>query len=246
LEILKETAMAQLFKRLVLIGIFCGVLAAFGIVAYVIYTHQDSEHRLIKLLVDEHDTVAKAFFAPDDNLASLLIDLIHSEKKRIVVAIYTLTHKEIAQALVSAHKRGVTIEAVVDPGYGTDRYSKVPLLANDKIPVWVYQSSGTGAHQDSIMHNKFCVFEDNILHKMLIWTGSYNFTVRATARNQENVVILDNKKMAEQYLKQFEILKTRSLLISGPRVFHHQPVPEKNRHTDSTSLFKELRTILSI
>ncbi len=241
----KEKTMISLFRRLILVGVFCLVLAGFGTIAYIIHKAQDPEQYLIKTLVDENQNIAKAFFAPDDDIKSLLISLIAAEKKRICVAIYTLTYKDIAQAFVSAHKRGVRVECVVDPGYGGDRYSKVSLLANDKIPVWVYQ---TGADREaSLMHNKFCVFEDNIMNKTIVWTGSYNFTVRATTRNQENVLIIDNKRIAEQYLKQFEVLKTRSLLISGPQGAYRSETVNRGLDTKGLqSLWRELRRWLPI
>jgi phosphatidylserine/phosphatidylglycerophosphate/cardiolipin synthase-like enzyme len=236
--------MIQVLKRLsVFIGFFV-VLAGFGIVTYVICKSADPENHLIKLLVDKDQKVARALFSPDDKVAVTLIDLMRVERKRIVVAIYTITHKEIAQALIEASQRGVLIEVVVDPSYGTDRYSKVPLLANNKIPIWVYQSP-MNERESSIMHNKFCVFEDNILHKTLIWTGSYNFTMRASTRNQENVIILDNEKIAKQYLEQFEELKTRSLLINGTQRIRHYPKERANDYGFG-SFFKELRNILSI
>lgn len=237
--------MISLFRKLVLIGVFCLVLAGFGVIAYIIQRAQDPEQYLIKALVDENQNITKAFFAPDDDLKSLLINLIAAEKKRIVVAIYTLTYKDIAQAFISAHKRGIQVECVVDPGYGGDRYSKVSLLANDKIPVWAYQ---TGTDREaSLMHNKFCVFEDNIMNKTIVWTGSYNFTVRATARNQENVLIVDNKRVTEQYLKQFEVLKTRSLLISGPQgAYRARSIKQDFDATGLQSLWKEIRKWLPL
>lgn len=236
--------MSGIARKLSFIGVFFIVLAAFASIAYVLYQSQDPETRLIKLLVDDTKTITKAFFSPDDKVATMLIDLINAERKRIVVAIYTFTYKDIAQALVNAHNRGIQVEVVADHGYGNDRYSKIPLLANNKIPIWIYQTQ-SGDRDASLMHNKFCVFEDNILHKSLVWTGSYNFTVRASTRNQENVILLDNRKIVDQYLEHFEILKTRCLLINNM-----QGLPSQEKERSFTlpikSLWKELRKILSL
>ena len=132
--------MNKFFRQLTVILTFCAILAVFGAIAYVIHNGQDPEQQLIKLLADENKNIAKALFAPDDDLKSVLIRLINCEKKRILVAIYTFTQKEIAEAFVHAYKRGVEIQVVADQSYGTDRYSKIHHLANNKIPVWVYQS----------------------------------------------------------------------------------------------------------
>lgn len=201
-------------KRVALGTVFCGVLAGFAITAYVISQAQDTHAKIVAELVAQDGTVAKAFFSPDDTIKQLLIGLIEAEKKHIAVAIYTFTEKDIAQALVAAHNRGVLIEVIADRSYGTDKYSKVPLLANNHIPVWVYQSD-VDERKASLMHNKFCIFYDTVHHKTLVWTGSYNFTQRATIRNQENVIVLDDARIVQSFKQQFKKLKERSLLISG-------------------------------
>ena len=91
------------------------------------------------------------------------------------------------------------------------------------------------------MHNKFCIFQENILQKKILWTGSYNFTVRGPNKNQENVLVLDNKKLSNQYAKQFEILKTRSLLING---FQNNSEPIKN--VESKSFWDDLKQYIPV
>lgn len=205
--------MNSFFKKLFLFFVFMIVTASFAIAAYYINKVQNTEIDLHSLLIDKDNKIVKVFFSPDNNPRDILISLIKSEKKRICVAIYTLTEKDITQALIDAFKRGVKIEVVSDRCY-VDKSSKVYLLANHKIPVWIYQTTGDDRNA-SLMHNKFCIFEDNISNKGIIWTGSYNFTRRASLSNQENVLILDKQEIIDSFLKQFEILKSRSLLISG-------------------------------
>ncbi len=204
--------MANIVRKLSVAAIFFLVLACFGAAAY--YVAHAGERDLKKTLFDEENRVAQAFFSPDDDLRSILIALIKEEKQKIRIAIYTFTDKQISTALLHAHDNGVQIELVVDPSYGTDRYSKVYQLANADIPVWVYQPQGEG-RDSSLMHNKFALFSDNVDHRELIWIGSYNFTVRANERNQEDMIVLDNKRIIARFENQFEILKERSIQISG-------------------------------
>ena len=65
------------------------------------------------------------------------------------------------------------------------------------------------------MHNKFMLFSQTVDGKALVWTGSYNFTMSANEKNQENVVIIENEALSEAYTKSFERLKKRSLKLSG-------------------------------
>lgn len=160
--------------------------------------------------------IGSALFSPDDNIQNTLIYLIDNEQKKISTAIFTLTQKDVAKAFINAKNRGVQLEFVVDRGYGNDRFSRIPQLANHRIPIWVYQFSPS-EKLNSLMHNKFCIFEENIDKKRLLWTGSYNFTQSANLRNQENVLIIENESLIKKFQEQFDILKTRSILISGEK-----------------------------
>lgn len=237
--------MINLVKRFLLIGIFCTVLAGFGLLAYIIGQTQAPQARLKALLCPQGQHIAQAFFSPDDDMSSVLVDLIASEQKKITIAVYIFTHAGIARALVEAQERGVEIQIVTDRTYGADRYSKIPLLANNHIPVWVYQTD-VDECKASIMHNKFCVFTDNIDHKSILWTGSYNFTKRATESNQENVVVLDSSTIVQKFNKQFELLKTRSLVISGQpgRVYKPQEKPTRAQRQLWSDFKKWLNKIL--
>jgi len=55
--------------------------------------------------------------------------------------------------------------------------------------------------KNSLMHNKFVIID----HKILM-TGSYNWTVRATKTNQENVVILDDPYLVNTFITEFNKL----------------------------------------
>lgn len=223
------------FQRLVVGASFILVLVGFGTLAYVVARHDD-EGYLRKLLYDEQKHIAQPFFSPDDQVRDILISLISCEKKRIRIAIYTITDKRIARALIDAYNEGVPVECVVDPAFKNDRYSKVPLLASAGIPIWVYQS-GEGRN-GSLMHNKWAIFDDNFDHKALVWTGSFNFTVRAHEANQENVVILDAPRILTGFSKQYDLLKERSIELNGS-------VDTRNRPREKTDVnwFKKLRAL---
>lgn len=156
--------------------------------------------------------ILKAYFSPDDNVRAKLIDLIDNEQESLSIAIYTLTDKDITNALLQAYERGVGIEIVSDRAYSGERYSRIPILANHRISIWVYQ---TPEEYRSLMHNKFIIFKKNILDKSIVWTGSFNFTKSASISNQENVIVTDNPEVVSRFEHQFKLLKQRSLLISG-------------------------------
>ena len=158
----------------------------------------------------ETQHVAQVFFAPDDDTRAILLDLIACEQKSICMAAYLLTDVAVAKALVAAKERGVHVEFVTDK-LCCGKYGKVQILLKNGIDVLVYKSKQAyGSRMSDIMHNKFIIFEKNILGRSLVWTGSFNFTNSARLNNQENILLLDNRSIIEKYVQQFSVLKDRS------------------------------------
>lgn len=201
-------------QRISLVFAFSAITLTFAAVSYKLYKAQDPYYNLEKELVSSDNTICKVLFSPDDKVKDMLIGLINNEKKSIMCAIYTMTERDITKAFINAKKRGVSLEFVVDRSYASDRYSRVAEIANHHIPVWVFQA-GTDERITGLMHNKFCVFKENVQGKSLVWTGSYNFTKRASTANQENALVLDAPTIVQCFTEQFAVLKNRSLLISG-------------------------------
>jgi phosphatidylserine/phosphatidylglycerophosphate/cardiolipin synthase-like enzyme len=164
--------------------------------------------------VDPSYQVKKALFSPDDDIATALIGLIEGETEAIKAAIYLLTHREIAQALIDARERGVNVELVVDPNSVDSRFSKGSLLARHGIPIYVYKpytsTAKSSGEQSSLMHNKFFVFKNTVGNRKVLVTGSFNATRSASTLNQENMLFIDDPALADAYLTQFEKLKQRS------------------------------------
>lgn len=139
-----------------------------------------------------HDARYQLCFTPhkateEHNCNTLLIQNISAAKDSILVQAYSFTSKPIAQALVRALKRGVSVVVVVDKSQLTARYSKVQMLLNAAIPVYV-------DYRPAIAHNKVMVIDDKTVE-----TGSYNFTNSAEYRNAENMLIIKDKKLAKTY-----------------------------------------------
>lgn len=181
-----------------------------------------------------------AFFSPDDDPQSKLVNLINQTKYKIQVAIYALTNKKIAQALIEATKRGVKIELITDQSAFNMRTEKISSFKNSGIEVFVF-SQGLTKKMRPLMHNKFAIFElddkeENKNINKWIWTGSFNWTVSANRMNQENVILTSNKKIYAKYKKQFEILKRRCVLknrLTSKKVMKKNQKVENTKEEDS-------------
>jgi len=134
------------------------------------------------------------YFAPDKNADKPIIALYDGAEEYIHLAIYSLTKDEFAEALIRAHKRGVDVKVLIDKGQALDAKADDEML--EAAGIGLRRSKGDGS-----MHNKFAVIDG-----IIVCTGSYNLSERATTKNDENYVIIKDQAVAETFEKQFEKL----------------------------------------
>lgn len=134
------------------------------------------------------------YFSPQDLLYPHLIYLFQEARESIYAAFYKIELKEILEALVKAHKRGVKVKIFTDDltfkdkGSQFNYFDKFHLVRTDKAP-------------ESFMHHKFCVIDEKI-----IWTGSFNPTPAGSFKENNNVVIIRAPSLAVQFIKEFKRL----------------------------------------
>ncbi len=152
----------------------------------------------------------QAFFTPQDDLTSLCVAMIDGEKTSIYGAMYMFTDKKVAQALINAKKRGVHVEMILDQ-ISMISCGKGKLLQENGVPIFVHRTQVSNPYTTALMHHKFFIFGQNKDNKSLLWTGSWNSTLRATTYNDENVIILDDEQVVASYRHNFFTLKERLL-----------------------------------
>jgi phosphatidylserine/phosphatidylglycerophosphate/cardiolipin synthase-like enzyme len=145
-----------------------------------------------------------ALFSTEVNLKNVLIGYLDQEKEKVSIAIYLLTDKDIANAIARMHKRGVQVEIVTDKKASESIHSQIPFLEKMGIPVFLYSCLKCAW---SLMHHKFVLF----FGQKLVWNGSFNFTKTASVSNQENVVLMRNKKVFKQFENAFLQIKQESM-----------------------------------
>ena len=150
------------------------------------------------LFIFSFNTLAKTevYFSFYDDPELIIIKNIDDSKKFINIAMYTFTDREIAQSIIRAKDRGVNIKIYLDRSQVNAKYSKSRYLINNGIEEGIRISSN-----NYIMHNKFAVIDNKI-----VITGSYNWTASAGERNDENLLIIDDKNIIEKYQNQFNNL----------------------------------------
>lgn len=148
------------------------------------------------------EMVVQACFSPQGKCSAHILREIDQAKKELLVAVYAFTHDELANALVQAKKRGVTVQVVIDREFdaGNER-SKGKFFEAQKIPLRRLSGlrSVTFEKDSGLMHQKFAVID-----RRIVFTGSYNWTHSADSSNDENLLLFrDAGPLAEEYRKAF-------------------------------------------
>ena len=134
------------------------------------------------------------YFSPNGGCQQAIVDEIDRARGTMDIAMYFLTSREIAQALVRAKERKVQVRCVFDKSQKIPSYSKAGYLIKRGFPVKFH----TG---DGLMHNKFAIIDDHIL-----MTGSFNWTPTADRKNEENLLIITDASIIKKYRDRFEYL----------------------------------------
>jgi phosphatidylserine/phosphatidylglycerophosphate/cardiolipin synthase-like enzyme len=142
----------------------------------------------------------KVYFSPNGGCQQAVISEIKKATQTIDIAMYYLSSGSIARGLVQASQRNVRVRIVLDQSQEIVSSSKSGYLIKHGLQVRYHLGFG-------LMHNKFAIIDG----KSLI-TGSFNWTLTAEEKNEENLLIITDKETIEKYEKRFDYLWDTSRL----------------------------------
>ena len=133
------------------------------------------------------------YFCPDDDCTSRVIETLSGAELEIKFLVYAFTENKIGDVLLGKVKENVSVRGVFDKSQAGSQYSEFARL-NGTADVRVENSKG-------LLHHK--VF---IVDRKIVVTGSFNPTLSANTKNDENLLIIHSPTIAEKYLEEFELV----------------------------------------
>ncbi|WP_082233107.1 phospholipase D-like domain-containing protein [Halobacillus massiliensis] len=125
-----------------------------------------------------------------------LFQVIDQTKETLDIAMFLLTQEEFVSHICQASQRGVKVRLISDRRQSIEPNDKqkanIKKLIECGVPVKVNSYDGT-------MHLKIMISD-----KQTVTAGSYNWTYSAEEKNDEVILILRNKKLAEEWELIFE------------------------------------------
>ncbi|WP_342270685.1 phospholipase D family nuclease [Rickettsia endosymbiont of Orchestes rusci] len=137
-------------------------------------------------------------FTPPSGCTKFIASEIDKAQSSIYMQAYGMSDPLITDALIKAQARGVKVRMLLDRSNLKQKFSKIHELQRAKIDVGIDKVPG-------IAHNKVIIID-----KQKVITGSFNFTVSADTRNAENVIVIEDAKLAESYLQNWLSRKAKN------------------------------------
>jgi phosphatidylserine/phosphatidylglycerophosphate/cardiolipin synthase-like enzyme len=136
------------------------------------------------------------YFAPEDHVAQKLADHIRNARQEILFMGYVFTHEGLARLLIRRRAEGLRVQGLLEASQTKNMASKRKFLEQGDVTVFLDANPRT-------MHHKVMIFD-----RTTVATGSFNFSISADTRNDENIIFLENPSIAQQFVQEFERLTT--------------------------------------
>jgi phosphatidylserine/phosphatidylglycerophosphate/cardiolipin synthase-like enzyme len=132
------------------------------------------------------------YFSPKDKPRNRIVEYLNNARSSIRFMAFSFTDDAIKDAMVERLNAGVTVQGVFEKRNANGVGAEFAPL----------QEAGVEVYEDGncyTMHHKVIIIDDRI-----VITGSYNFTGRAEDTNDENLIIIDDPAIAQQFLQEFD------------------------------------------
>lgn len=203
----------------------------------------------------------ECYFAPSDAVSDRIISLISTEtNKSIDFCILTFTRYQIENAMKSKYNPPNTwVRGVFDhdtSGGQGSVFAEMKGVGGTypwNPPAKVYLENYTG-----MLHHKYLLIDPDMpSSNPVVETGSFNFTNSANSGNDENIVIVYDSLIANQYFQEFSarisdaggsigIKKDESIIPTGFEVYQNYPNPFNPTTTIKFAIAKDNPVTLKI
>lgn len=144
--------------------------------------------------------MTEVFFSGTTDLNSLILGLIKTAKKSIYFAMFTLTNRDFIDLLKNVSKNNIEVNGIVDQEQIYNSREILFELMNFK-----HMHIKAIGSKDARMHHKFIIIDDYITI-----TGSFNWTYQANLKNNENIILLNDRFVASKFINEFKRLEKQS------------------------------------
>lgn len=144
-------------------------------------------------------TRVDTYFSPDDGVLPVLYNLLDRAEESVYFLAFSFTSNELGSILRAKAEAGLTVSGVMD---------EEQVASNTGTEFDPFRQAGLDVRldgNDGQMHHKVFIIDEKI-----VVLGSYNFSRSAEERNDENIIVIYNEKIAGFLLQEFERVHARA------------------------------------
>jgi hypothetical protein len=138
-------------------------------------------------------TLVEVYFSPRDGAATHLKNAINTANSELFAGIYTFTDTSISNAVKASINQGRSVKMIMDQYSNTyPPYSVLNPLLGSNLKIY--------SNNTYLYHNKILLVDP--LHTTSdpqVCTGSFNWSASADTKNDENLVIIHDAVLANEY-----------------------------------------------
>jgi phosphatidylserine/phosphatidylglycerophosphate/cardiolipin synthase-like enzyme len=136
----------------------------------------------------------KVFFSPEDDVEKIICNNIADAEHSIRFMAFSFTSPAISELMIEKFHKGIKVSGIFEKKGAYTKHSEFIKMKLEGLPVQVDRNRFQ-------MHHKVIIIDD-----YRVITGSYNFSKNAALRNDENILIIDNREIAKQYIDEYNRL----------------------------------------
>ena len=125
-----------------------------------------------------------------------IIAEIQKASQNIFLAMAWFTDRDIANAIIAAKKRNITIDIIISSNAQNETVKQ--MFKTENISIHAFETGD----ERGVMHHKFCLIDNRTSIN-----GSYNYSYNASNNNVENIQVSDDINTYRQLFAEFERLK---------------------------------------
>lgn len=123
-----------------------------------------------------------------------IIEWLSKAKKTLSVCIYSLTNRQLANAIIDAHKRGVLVRVIVNDN----------RVTWDVVTAGIPKRTNIYNSHNQLMHHKFFIIDSKY-----VILGSLNWTDTSVRHNWDHIFVSNEQELVNPFMKEFQNLWTQ-------------------------------------
>jgi len=131
------------------------------------------------------------YFCPEDDCEGKVLELLKSARKRIYFMTFSFTSDVLGEEIIRNFYYNVDIKGVFEKTQAGSEYSEYGKMKDLGMNVKKDNNKG-------MMHHKVFIVDDSVVF------GSYNPSKSGNEKNDENILIIHDRGVAEKFVEEFE------------------------------------------